>query len=74
MTKPGVNMPDYFLRMKDVLKRTGLTRSPLYRMINKGQFPSPVKIGVKSIAWPESSVNQWIEDRKIGKPLDAKTQ
>jgi prophage regulatory protein len=34
----------------------------LWRLIKAGKFPAPVKIGAKN-AWPESEIDQLIEDR-----------
>lgn len=49
------------IRLPEVLKRTGVSRAGLYRMINKKRFPLPVKISERAIAFVESEVNEWIE-------------
>lgn len=51
------------LRRRDVQARVGLKRSALYDAISRGDFPAPVKIGARSVAWPESAVNAWIAAR-----------
>ena len=51
------------LRVPEVIRRTGLARSTLYRDIATGTFPRPVKIGVGSVAFEESEVQEWIEAR-----------
>jgi prophage regulatory protein len=28
-----------------------------------GTFPKPVKIGERAVAWPESEINAWLEQR-----------
>ena len=38
--------------MPEVVKRTGLSRSEIYRRIKLGRFPRPRKLGPKVIAWP----------------------
>ena len=48
------------LRMKQVAHNSGLSRSKIYDMIAKGEFPAPVKFGERLSLWPESEVNQWI--------------
>jgi len=62
-------MEEYFMRIKEVIKTSGLPETTLYRCIREGTFPKSVKIGAKAVAWPASQVNQWVEDRKAGKPL-----
>lgn len=51
------------LRRPEVEMKVGLTRSTLYRMIDKGLFPAPVHIGGVA-AWPLSEVDEWIDDLK----------
>jgi prophage regulatory protein len=42
-----------FLRRKEVLARYGITNSTLYRWIEEGRFPAPVKLveGGKASGW-----------------------
>ncbi|OMR89897.1 hypothetical protein AQ732_05445 [Burkholderia pseudomallei] len=52
-----------FLRRKVVEKRTGLSRSSLYAAIAKNEFPKPVPIGAKSVAWIEAEVSAWMREK-----------
>ncbi|MFM0663333.1 helix-turn-helix transcriptional regulator [Paraburkholderia sediminicola] len=51
------------IRLTEVMNRTALTRATLYRLMDKSDFPKPVKITATAVAWPESSVNEWIAGR-----------
>ncbi|MBP5953427.1 AlpA family phage regulatory protein [Pseudomonas sp. P42] len=57
------------LRLRQVMERTGLGRSTIYDRIDsrstryEASFPKPVRIGVSSVGWLESSVNEWISTR-----------
>jgi len=51
------------LRLDDVKNQTGLGRSIIYKMIGEGQFPIPVKITSKSVAWPSNEVDNWITSK-----------
>jgi prophage regulatory protein len=51
------------LRLPDVIKRTGLSRSEIYRREAIGQFPRRVSLGARSVAWPSEGVQSWIEAR-----------
>lgn len=51
------------IRIKDVTKRTGLARSCIYERVAAGDFPAPVKIGPRAVAWVETEVDQWINER-----------
>lgn len=53
-----------FLRRQQVQDRTGLARSTIYEMIEKGSFPAPVKLGgVRSVAWIEAEVSDWMHQQ-----------
>lgn len=51
------------LRIADVKRRTGLTETSLYRAIQAGKFPRPVKLSERSSAWIESEVTEYIAAR-----------
>jgi prophage regulatory protein len=46
------------LRLKSVLDRTRLSRSTLYRKIERGTFPVEVHISERCIGWRESDVER----------------
>ena len=51
------------LRLPEVLRATGLSRSNLYRKVKVGEFPSPVQLGERAVGWRESEVFAWIDGR-----------
>ena len=51
------------LRLKDVMTKTGLARSTVYKNINAGTFPRPIGLGGRSVGWIESDVDEWINQR-----------
>jgi prophage regulatory protein len=51
------------LRIREVIHRSGLSRSAVYRAINQRDFPAPVKLGTKASAWPEHEIEQWCSAR-----------
>jgi prophage regulatory protein len=50
---------DRFLRLPDVMSRTGLSRSSLYEQMALGAFPTSIGLGGRSVAWLESEVVAW---------------
>lgn len=52
-----------FLRLPAVQARTGLSRSGIYQLVRRGEFPLPIKLGRRASAWLESEVSAWIEAR-----------
>jgi prophage regulatory protein len=51
------------LRLPEVVRRTGLSRSELYRRIRAGTFCPIVKLGARASAFDERGVNEWIAER-----------
>ena len=51
------------LRLPSVIKLTGLSRSAIYDMIAKGDFPKQIKLTSRSSGWIETEVQSWIESR-----------
>lgn len=59
------------LRLKEIQRMTGLSRSTIYAEIAKGNFPKQVQLtGARSVGWHESAVVQWVESRQraLGAP------
>ncbi len=52
-----------FQRFPEVRRRSGLSHSSIYAMISRGEFPKPVKLGARSVAWLDSEITGWISDR-----------
>ena len=52
-----------FLRLPQVIARTGLQRSSIYAGMQAGTFPSPIPLGERAVGWKESDVDKWINDR-----------
>ena len=57
------------LRMTEVTRRVGLSKSTIYDRINPkssrydNTFPKPIKIGLSAIGWLDEHINGWIESR-----------
>jgi prophage regulatory protein len=51
------------LRLKDVIEKTGLARSTIYKYVGTGSFPKPIPLGGRSVGWVDSEVHTWITER-----------
>lgn len=49
-----------FLRLPDVIARTGLSRANIYARARAGTFPRPIALSRRASAWVESEVSGWI--------------
>ena len=52
-----------FLRLPEVLARTGLSRSTIYVRLEQGRFPRPVSLGGRAVGWIEAEVDEWMRER-----------
>lgn len=53
-------MKHKLLRMPQVLKLTGLSRSTIYNLLETNNFPRPIRLGKRAIAWTEEQIEQWL--------------
>lgn len=56
-------MPDTLLRLADVKERTALSHPTIYRLIRKGEFPAPAKIG-RLARWHSAGIDTWIAQHR----------
>lgn len=56
-------MTDQLIRLKKVEEKTALKKSMVYELMARGEFPKPIKIGDRAVAWIEREVNQWVESK-----------
>jgi len=52
-------------RLPEVIDRTGLSRSAVYDLISKNQFPSQINLGPRSVGWVENEISDWIDARIV---------
>lgn len=49
------------IRLEEVKRRTGMSRSTIYRWMQEGKFPRARSLGGRIAAWSEPEVNAWIQ-------------
>lgn len=59
-------LPLKLLRFPVVRERTGLSRSTIWRLERRGEFPRHHRIAPNVVAWVEEDVAQWIQERTVG--------
>lgn len=53
------------LRLPEVKKRTGLSRSTIYLRISNGGFPKPISLGGRAVGWLDSEIDEWIQKQIV---------
>lgn len=51
-------------RMRGLPRIVGFSRSEIYRLLDAGLFPRPVKLGSRSVGWRESDLAEWLASRQ----------
>jgi prophage regulatory protein len=51
------------LRLKLVSEMTGLSKTQIYRLMQRGQFPLPARLSERVVAWDEGAIHNWLADR-----------
>ena len=54
---------DRFMRLPEVISTCGLSRSTIYDLISREQFPSQISLGGKNVAWLASEIDGWMQAR-----------
>ena len=58
---------DRILRLEEVTRTVGLSKSTILRRIRHGQFPRPVRLGgpdTQAVGWRHSEVMKWVAKRE----------
>ena len=55
-------MTDRLIRLPEVMHRTSLSRSCLYRLMSENRFPKGYRVSHKVSVWKETEVDQWIRE------------
>ena len=52
-----------FMRLPDVIAMTGLSKTSIYELIREKDFPAPVRLTPRAVAWLRFEVRRWAVDR-----------
>lgn len=58
------SIEDRFMRIPEVARVTGLSRSTIYNCVADGTFPIPVRLTARAIGWYESEIKGWMASRR----------
>lgn len=60
-------MPEVtILRLPEVLAAVKLSKSTVYAMMTRGEFPAPVRLSVRARGWRADDISAWLEGRSTG--------
>ncbi len=53
--------PTVMLRIREVMRRTGMKRSTIYDHLRRGEFVKPIRLGDKIICFPEHEIEAYLQ-------------
>lgn len=56
-------MSHIILRLPEVIRQTGLSRSSIYLRIANNEFPQPISLGGRSVGWLQQEVDEWVLEK-----------
>ena len=62
--------PLTLIKRKEVERMTTLSCAHIYVLVGKGDFPAPVKLGERSVAWVQAEVEQWIAQKASNRQVE----
>ena len=57
-------MDAFVMRAQDVQTALGISRWTLARLVERGEFPAPVRIGKRIQRWRNTDVETWLSERQ----------
>ncbi len=52
-----------FIKLREVMELTALGRTSIYNFMAANQFPKNISQGERSVAWLESDIYEWMEQK-----------
>ncbi len=66
-TAPAAHAHHSFARLPATIDQSGLSRSTIYDLVQRGLFPPPIKAGPKLALWVRSEISAWCAAQIAGK-------
>ena len=57
------------LRLPAVIRMTGLKRSTIYKHVALNQFPQPMSLVDRAVAWRAAEIEHWTQNRPLARPI-----
>ena len=57
-------MQNQIYRLPNVMAITGMSRSTIYALMSKDQFPKQVSLSRRCVGWKKDEIDEWISSKK----------
>ena len=74
LLKQEIGLHNRLIRINEVMRITGISKSYIYQLCSQNQFPKSIQLvpGGSSVAWVESEVSEWINNRIQDRDMEMK--
>lgn len=55
------------LRIDGASRKTGLSKSSIWKGVKAKTFPAPLELGPKARGWRESDIEEWLQSRPVAR-------
>ena len=52
------------LRLREVSLLTRLSKATIYRLLNSGGFPRPIRLSARAVGWRTEEIDEWLASRE----------
>ena len=63
---------DRLLLPREVQDICRISNATLYRLLEAGRFPRPIRLGSRSTRWKQSELLEWLEGQRDTRPAAGK--
>ncbi len=63
LNQPALPPTTGYIRKKQLIKQVPFSHSTLWRKVNNGEFPKPIKLSMRVTAWRIEDVQAWMQAR-----------
>ncbi len=51
------------IKLQEVQRRSGLSKTEIYEKMKIGEFPDRVLISIRAVGWVESEIETWVQNK-----------
>lgn len=56
-------MSENIITAREVSKRVGLSRTSVWRLVKRGDFPPPLRLSSQRRGWIDREISEWLDAR-----------
>ena len=60
-----IMLTNTIIRLPQTIQKTGLSRSTIYSLVSRGEFPQQIKLSPRTMGFLESEIDEWIAGRIV---------